>query len=62
MNVFSHVLTRVPPAPVVPRNEIDAMYHQMRNRGQFYVGQFGSHAISIETWRDREYARCGHNG
>ena len=57
-----YALAHVPPPPVISRNEIDAMYYQFRNRGQFYLGQLGSHPISIETWRDREYARCGHNG
>lgn len=38
-------------------NEIGAMYWQMRNSGQLYMGQLGGPPISIEDWRKRELAR-----
>lgn len=38
-------------------NEVYAIYRDMRNKGQFYIGQLGSHPISIIEWRDRELAK-----
>lgn len=51
------VPAHVPPLPKLQRSEIDVMYLQMRNNGQFYIGQLGSPPISINEWREREYAR-----
>lgn len=48
--------------PVFHPNEVNAMYMQMRNNGQNYVGQLASHPISIEEWRDRELERAKQHG
>jgi hypothetical protein len=42
----------IPDPPVLHPNEINAIYWQMRNNGQFYIGQLGRSPISIEEWRD----------
>lgn len=38
-------------------NAIEAMYADMRNKGQLYVGQLGGNPITIEDWRDIELMR-----
>lgn len=39
-------------------SEIDAMCAQMHAWGQFYIGQLGSHPLSVSEWRERELARA----
>ena len=52
-------LFNIPRPLVLHPNEIDAMYWQMYNNGQFYIGQFGSHPITINEWRRRELEKAG---
>lgn len=50
-------LIKIPDPPIRHENEIQAMYMQMRNWGQFYIPQLGGPIISIDEWRERELAR-----
>jgi hypothetical protein len=47
----------IPPPPHLCESEIHAMYWQMRNNGEFYIPQLGSHPISIIEWRDKEIGK-----
>lgn len=44
------------PKPKHP-NEIEAMFVQMRNDGQFYIPQIGQPPLSIHDWKRRELQR-----
>lgn len=48
------ILKEIPPPPTFTENEIIAIYWDMRNKGQFYIPQLGSHPIGIDEWRKRE--------
>lgn len=53
--MFAMSCPAVPSRPyILHPNEIQAMYMQMFNNGQHYIGQLGSHPVSIDEWRDRE--------
>lgn len=47
----------IPDPPVLSPNEIDALYFQRRNNGEFYIGQLGGPPLHIDDWKQRELGR-----
>lgn len=47
----------IPPPPVLHPGQIEAMYINMRNNNEWYIGQLGGVPLSIGEWRARELAR-----
>jgi hypothetical protein len=45
------------PKPMHP-NEIEAIFLQMRNNGEYYIGQLGGPPLSIYDWKKRELMRA----
>lgn len=51
-------LPKIPEPPILHPNEINAMYWQMRNNGQYYIPQLGGHPVHIDDWKAQEIDRA----